>query len=148
MCKKKEKDYLETSENLDEIDCLIERDIQYTILLKQYISAQKDNEKQQKWFKIIFFVVALLVFIFVVSLSTVAIYTISKKSSIALGDVGVALSGLGSIIGVIIVLPSKIADNLFPATANKEMLEIVQTMQNYDFNSDAVNDVDAQSFLE
>lgn len=43
MCKKKEKDFYEPSENLDEIDCLIERDVQYTILLKQYISAQKER---------------------------------------------------------------------------------------------------------
>lgn len=43
MCKKKEKDFYEPSGNLDEIDCLIERDVQYTILLKQYISAQKER---------------------------------------------------------------------------------------------------------
>lgn len=148
MCKKKEEEFLETLENLDEIDCLIERDVQYTILLKQYISAQKENEKLQKCFKIIFFTVTLLVFIIVVSLSAVAIYTVSKKTSITLGDISVALSGLGSIIGVIIVLPSKIADHLFPATANKEMLEIVQTMQNYDLNSNVIDDDDIQEFLE
>ena len=148
MCKKREEEILNTTENWDEIDCLIERDIQYTILLKQYISAQKENEKLQKRFKIVFFIIVLLVFVVVVSLSAIAIYTISKKASITLGDFGVALSGLGSIIGVIIVLPSKIADNLFPATATKEMLEIVQTMQNYDLNSDAVNDDVVQEFLE
>ncbi len=148
MCKKREEEILNTTENWDEIDCLIERDIQYTVLLKQYISAQKENEKLQKRFKIVFFIIVLLVFVVVVSLGAIAIYTISKKASITLGDVGVALSGFGSILGVIIVLPSKIADNLFPATATKEMLEIVQTMQNYDLNSDAVNDDVVQEFLE
>lgn len=148
MCKKKEKDFQELAGNLDEIDCLIERDVQYTILLKQYISAQKEIEKQQKWFKIIFFAVVLIIFILVVSIGIATIYATSKKETINLGDVGIALSGLGSIIGVVIVLPSKIADNLFPATANKEVLEIVRTMQNYDLNGDAINDVDIQDLLE
>lgn len=147
MCKKKERDSEETLENYDEIDCLIERDIQYTILLKQYIKAQRDNEEQQRRFKNIFFTVTMLIFVLVVFLGIASIYIISKKTSITIADVGVAFAGLGSIISVIIILPSKIADNLFPATANKEMLEIVRTMQNYDLNSDVVNDTDVQSLL-
>lgn len=87
-------------------------------------------------------------FVLTVSIGVVVIYNISKKGAITLGDVGVALSGLGSIIGVIIVLPSKIATNLFPATANKEMLQIVRAMQNYDLNSNAINDDDIQEFLD
>lgn len=147
MCKKKGRDSEETLENYDEIDCLIERDIQYTILLKQYIKAQRDNEEQQRRFKNIFFTVTMLIFVLVVFLGIASIYIISKKTSITIADVGVAFAGLGSIISVIIILPSKIADNLFPATANKEMLEIVRTMQNYDLNSDVVNDTDVQSLL-
>lgn len=108
----------------------------------------KKREQQQKWFKIIFFIVALLVFVLTVSIGVVVIYNISKKGAITLGDVGVALSGLGSIISVIIVLPSKIATNLFPATANKEMLQIVCAIQNYDLNSNAINDDDIQEFLD
>ena len=61
-------------------------------------------------------------------------YRNSQKENIALKDFGTALTGLGSVLGVLIILPSKIAEHLFPASADKNAMEFIKSMQDYDLS--------------
>lgn len=109
------------------------RDGLYTYLLENYIKTQNKSNKTQHWFKIIFFALVLIVFVGVTFSGIICLLLISsKEENITWADVGVALTGFGSILGVVILLPTRISENLFPATASKEIIEIVSNMQRYD----------------
>ena len=99
--------------------------------------------------KFIFFFVACGVFAGVVGFGAYGIFKIACKETISWQDIGVAFTGLGSIVSVVIVLPSKIADNLFPASTNKENTDFITMMQKYDHNllceNDELDDVDLGS---
>ena len=56
----------------------------------------------------------------------------SFKTNTSVADFGVALSGVSSIIGVIIVLPNKIASYLFPPQEDQEVLNLIKQLQKSD----------------
>ena len=62
-------------------------------------------------------------------------------------DFGAALTGLGSILGVIIVLPSKIAEHLFPSGGSKDSMGFVKSMQEYDLEKQPQEDVSPCDYL-
>lgn len=114
-------------------NCL-ERDTEYKNLLSHYVSQQKLTDKAQFWFRMIFFIIICAVFLFVVIVGMLGILNITKKELITWTDIGVAFAGLGSILSVIIVLPSKIAEHLFPASGIKNSFDFIATMQSYDMS--------------
>lgn len=111
---------------------LAKRDQSYTMLLRSYVWNQRVTNFFMHTFKTIFFFIACIVFVGVVFFGAYGIYHIACKESVSWQDIGVALTGLGSIVSVVIILPSKIADNLFPASNNKESTEFITMMQKYD----------------
>ena len=111
---------------------LLDRDRQYVDLLRHFVKNQKRTDMAQLIFKSVFFALVCVVFFGVVAAGCLAIYNISRKSVVSWQDFGTALAGLGSILGVIIVLPSKIAEHLFPSGGNKESMDLVKSMQEYD----------------
>lgn len=108
------------------------RDKSYTTLLKSYVWNQRVTYFFLHVYKLLFFLISCTVFVGVIFFGAYGIYKIACKSSVSWQDIGVAITGLGSIISVIIVLPSKIADNLFPASNNKESTEFITMMQKHD----------------
>ena len=131
---------------LNNYENFLKRDAEYTKLLVEYVKNQQLQNEAQRCFKMVFFIVVCAVFLAVVVLGALGIFFIAKKPEISWEDIGAALAGLGSILSVIIVLPSKIAEHLFPSSADQESLKFVQAMQSYDLpfrsgNDESENDV-------
>lgn len=114
-------------------NCL-ERDTEYKNLLSHYVSQQKQTDKAQFWFRMVFFIIICAVFLFVIVFGMLGILNITKKELITWTDIGAAFAGLGSILSVIIILPSKIAEHLFPASGIKNSFDFIATMQSYDMS--------------
>lgn len=81
-----------------------------------------------------FFVVARSSALAVVIIGALSIYRISQKENIAWTDFGTALTGLGSVLGVLIILPSKIAEHLFPSSSDENAMKFIKSMQEYDLS--------------
>ena len=136
VCSKKEKSQEISFSDpiLEYSDNILQRDRQYVQLLQHYVKNQKRMDWAQLVFKSVFFVVVCVVFVGVVYFSAKSISTISQKETISWTDLGTALTGLGSILGVIIILPSKIAEHLFPSSSDKNSMEFIKSMQAYDLS--------------
>ena len=117
-------------------NCL-SRDKQYVSLLEHYVKNQKRVDCAQLWFKVVFFIIVCLIFVAAIIFGSLSIWNISKKDNISWQDLGAALAGLGSLLAVIIVLPSKIAEHLFPAGGNQNSMSFISSMQKYDLSRDA-----------
>lgn len=126
---------------------LLERDVQYVDLLKHFVVNQKRADMAQLIFKVIFFALVCVVFLGVVAVGCFAIYYIARKDVISWQDFGAALTGLGGILGVIIVLPSKIAEHLFPAGGSKDSMDFVTAMQAYDLERKPQEDGDPADYV-
>ena len=126
---------------------LLDRDRQYVDLLRHFIENQKRTDMAQLIFKSVFFALVCLVFLGVVAAGCFAIYNISRKPTVSWQDFGTALTGLGSILGVIIVLPSKIAEHLFPSGGNKDSMGFVKSMQEYDLVKRPQEDATPDEYL-
>jgi hypothetical protein len=120
--------------NLKSRDNILARDYQYAKFLEHHVNHQKRLDFAQLLFKYIFFFIVCGVFVAVVIIGALSIYRISQKENIAWTDFGTALTGLGSVLGVLIILPSKIAEHLFPAAADKNAMEFIKSMQDYDLS--------------
>ena len=81
-----------------------------------------------------FFVVACSSALAVVIIGALSIYRISQKENIAWTDFGTALTGLGSVLGVLIILPSKIAEHLFPSSSDENAMKFIKSMQESDLS--------------
>ena len=62
----------------------------------------------------------------------VIIYNISKKSDITYSDIGVAITGFGTVLSSIIVLPSIIAKHLFPENSESVRFGFIKENQKFD----------------
>lgn len=113
---------------------LLQRDKEYVKLLSHYVNNQQRVDLSQLIFKCIFFAIVCVTYVITILFGAMAILNISDKDTISLLDVGAALTGLGSILSAVIVLPSKIAEHLFPSGGNKSSMEFIQSMQNYDLS--------------
>ena len=120
--------------SLDFTDNVLIRNHQYTVLLKQYAQNQRRLNTAQLWFKGVVFFVVCAIFLAVVIFGALGIWNISQKGAITWQDLGAALAGLGSILSVIVVLPTKIAEHLFPAAGDRDSIEFVKSMQAFDHN--------------
>lgn len=54
------------------------------------------------------------------------------RGNISLGDVGVVISALAGMISAFIVIPKIIAEHLFPADEDANMIAMVKSMQEND----------------
>lgn len=120
---------------LEQAKRVLERDELYTNLVKNYIDNQKRIDNQQMLFRWVFFIIVCYVFIAVIGFGSLGIWTIAKKENITWTDIGAALAGLGSILSVIIILPSKIAEHLFPVSGIKNSFDFILSMREGDLTS-------------
>lgn len=76
------------------------------------------NNKINNILKCIFFGIVCLIYISICVLGMLVVYNISKKSVVSYSDIGVALTGFGSVLGSTITLPKIIGKHLFPEHNN------------------------------
>lgn len=121
---------------------------QYTNLLKRYIQNSKTTAKQKKWFKNIFFTVAMLILIVSFALFVVLSISFAMKEW---DDVDVTaltglISSLAGILSLYIIIPKIIADYLFNTKEDDNMTKIVESIQKYD--ESVFNSMNSYSFKE
>lgn len=104
----------------------------YTELLKVYIDDYVKKSKSKKNYKRGFFIVALAAFGFIVLTAIVSIWIVTIRGNISPGDVGVVVSALAGMISAFIVIPKIIAEHLFPADEDANMIAMVKSMQEND----------------
>ncbi len=90
------------------------------------------KSKSKKNYKFWFFVVSLAAFGFIVLTAIVSIWIVTIRGNISLGDVGVVVSALTGMISAFIVIPKIIAEHLFPADEDANMIAMVKSMQEND----------------
>lgn len=129
---KRGKDLLFDTELQDEQQAYFEgparRDVYYSALVRDIVR----NNRASQVMKIIFFTVVCAAFLVVCIGGIVAICLVAKKPFIASGDIGVAITGLGAILSTIIVLPSIIANHLFPKDGETVRFNFIKDNQAFD----------------
>lgn len=130
---------MDKSFNTTQFQDMLESDIQrrsrdglYTNILKHYSDNQKTMHIIKSIMKCIFFAISCFVLIWVVCIGTKTIHDISLRPDISITDLGVALTGLASILTTINIIPSTIATHLFPRGGDTEEKGLIETMQKFD----------------
>ena len=100
----------------------------YSLLVKKII----DNNDATQIIKYIFFGIVCLVFIAVSIIGIISILIIAKKDTMTNSDIGVAITGFGSVLSSIIVLPKIIAKHLFPENSEKVRFDFISQNQKLD----------------
>lgn len=125
-------------ENADDMTEANKRNVYYSELVKKII---KNNDDTQI-IKYIFFSIVCLVFISVSIIGVCAILIIAKKDNISNADIGIAITGFGSVLSSIIVLPKIIAKHLFPENSEKVRFDFVSQNQKLDLGDPEYIDYD------
>lgn len=105
------------------------RDKIYTQLLKHYKDTFQSKSKWNKWYKLSFFVLSMLVFVGIIVASVGAICFVALKQETSMSDVSVVVGSTAGIVSSIIVLPRIIAEHLFPTNEDANMNDMVKNMQ-------------------
>ncbi|MCI6653000.1 MAG: hypothetical protein MSH11_06235 [Ruminococcus sp.] len=104
------------------------RDIYYSALVKDIVK----NNRTSQVLKCIFFGIVCLVFAFICVFGLLIIFNISNKENISYSDIGVAITGFGSVLSSIIVLPQIIAKHLFPENSEQVRFGFIKENQKLD----------------
>lgn len=110
------------------------RDELYSDLLDHYIKVYKSKASWNKWYKLAFFVVAMVVFVGLIVGSGLVFWSVLKKEKPTYSDVAIIAGALASILTAILVLPKIIAEHLFPTNEDEHMIGMVKNMQVNDSN--------------
>ena len=104
-------------------------DKKFLSFLDNFVSTQKQKETQKLWLKGFFFACIMLgFFVLIVTPCIIVIYaTDLSEISVIVAMVSV----LVELVSAIIVLPKIIAEYLFNKEEDKNMMEIIKSMQNY-----------------
>lgn len=112
-----------------EQDSYMQFDKEFHNFLKNFVHAQDRKENQKIWLKGIFFIVIMLGFF---ALIITPVIIILRSGSLSDSSIIVAMiSVLIELVSAIIVLPKIIAEYLFNKEEDKNMTEIIKSMQNY-----------------
>lgn len=101
-------------------DNVNKRDEIFTEIVENFANHQKENNEQKNNQKNVFFWMVCISFVVVVIGCIAAILVVALKEKKSVEDLGVVVGSVASLISVIIVLPSKIAENLFPSDGEKD----------------------------
>ena len=104
------------------------RDVYYSVLVKDIIK----NNRTGQILKCIFFGVVCLIFALVCIIGVWIIFNISQKENITYADIGVAITGFGSVLSSIIALPKIIAKHLFPENSEKVRFDFINANMKID----------------
>lgn len=135
----KEKEYLAQDYYL-EAD---RRDVYYSALVKDIVKNNRTSQVLKCWF----FAIVCLVFATICIIGMVIVFNISKKNDISYSDIGVAITGFGSVLSSIIVLPKIIAKHLFPENSEEVRFNFIKENQRFD-QPFVANDVDDTSEMD
>ena len=111
------------------------RDKTYARVLDDYAKHQNKINRNQRIYKTIFFTIVCTSYVFIVVGSICAIVLIAQKDGISWTDFALAITSVVSLVSVIIVLPSKIAEHLFPNQGEKGIMDFVTKMHEMDTQS-------------
>lgn len=101
----------------------------YSELLEKYILSYESKAKCNRIYKMIFFIVSLVVFFGIIFSSFICLFIVVNKSNSSLADISVVGGAIASVISSIIILPKIIAEHLFPTNEDENMIDMVKNMQ-------------------
>lgn len=104
------------------------RDIYYSALVKDIVK----NNRTSQTLKVVFFFVVCCIFVYTCVKGMLVISNISNKKDISYSDIAVALTGFGSVLSSIIVLPKIVAKHLFPKNSEKVRFNFIRDNQKFD----------------
>lgn len=104
----------------------------YSDLLELYIEEYENKSKWKKGYKLAFFVVVMFCFFGIIGASLYAIIIVAQKDDPSLYDLGTIIGSVAGIISSLVVLPKIIAEHLFPTDEDRNMNDILKSMQEND----------------
>lgn len=107
----------------------VRRNELYSNLLEKYIEAYESKSKWKKWYKLAFFIAVLCCFMGIIGASLYAIIIVAQKESPGPYDIGAVIGSVAGIVSSLVVLPKIIAEHLFPTDEDKNMNDILKSMQ-------------------
>lgn len=113
----------------EESGIFIKTDNQFLDFLTHFVDVQDRKEKQKLVFKTFFFIVVMLCF-FALMVTPMVLILQMKKLGEATAIVSM-LTVLIELVSAIIVLPKIIAEYLFNKEEDEKLMQIIETMQNY-----------------
>ncbi len=104
-------------------------DKEFLSFLNNFVSIQKKKEIQKLWLKGFFFACIMLGFFVLIVTPCIIVLYAADLSEISV--IVAMVSVLVELVSAIIVLPKIIAEYLFNKEEDKNMMEIIKSMQNY-----------------
>lgn len=144
MGKAKNKDLLYNMEKkYSETEFYLEserRDVYYSALIKDIVK----NNRTGQVLKCIFFGIVCFAFIFICVFGIPIIYHVSKRNTVSYSDIAIAITGFGSVLSSVVVLPKIIARHLFPEDSEEVRFRFIKENQKLDqaYLEDDLGDVD------
>lgn len=111
-----------------------QRDASYTKLLNDYIEVYREKTKWKKWYKLVFFSIAMLTFLGLIVGAMVLFIIIAGKEKSTVADIALIVGAVAGVLSAIIILPRIIAEHLFPTNEDEHMIDMVKNMQVNDSN--------------
>ena len=108
------------------------RDALYTELLDHYIIATKSKNQINKFYKKVFFWVVVVAFAVIVLTPIAATFIVLFKGFTETSAIVALVGSAAGAIPAVIVLPKIIAQHLFPTDEDKNMIDLVKSMQEND----------------
>ena len=108
------------------------RDELYANLLENYIEQSKDKADKNVGYKQKFFNIVMTVFCCMIFIPLLAILIVAIRGDNNITAVIALSSSAISILSAIIILPKIIAKHLFPTDEDKNMIDLVKSMQEND----------------
>lgn len=107
----------------------IKFDEAFQIFLWNFVDAQNLKEKQKRWLKLFFFLVIMTGFMILIITPCVLIVKADNLSDTSM--IVALITVLIELVSAIIVLPKIIAEYLFNKEEDRNMMEIIKSMQSY-----------------
>ena len=129
--RKKERDLLFVDEDTDIFDDNMEadrRDVFYSALVKDIVKFNR-SDQTKKW---IFFVVVCALLILIIGTGMIVIYNASMKEDTTVQDQGIAITGFGSVLSSILILPKIVANHLYPKNYEEFRFDFIKDLQKMD----------------
>ena len=129
--RKKERDLLFVDEDTDIFDDNMEadrRDVFYSALVKDIVKFNR-SDQTKKW---IFFVVVCALLILIIGTGMIVIYNASMKEDTTVQDLGIAITGFGSVLSSILILPKIVANHLYPKNYEEFRFDFIKDLQKMD----------------
>jgi len=113
---------------------LLNRDNLYTALLTAYVAEFEIRHRNNRRYKLFFFIIVMSIFCIAILGAIAAIVVLAVSGGAGTGGLVVAVTSFGTILSSLIIIPKIIAQYLFPLDEDQKVAEIVGTLQQNDAN--------------